>query len=709
MIRWTHTSQGVFAAACLVTVLAATARCAGASTSQTEPMIADPVHDLIGAASLPGHAAVASAGAILFTSDREGSSGLYLVNADGSGLRRLVREGDDASWSPDGDRIAFLGNSGDTEGFGFNAVLKVVQANGLGLRQVSPSNADSYSWSPDGSRLSWVEIFAGRDALWVVNADGTGEKRIVPEDATDPAWSPDGRTIAFILERQLEGDLFLVDVASGEQRLLVRDAHGAPAWSPDGSKIVFIRETPTFDEDLYVANSNGSGVRKLTITPADYELKAQWSPDGGAIAFSGSFKGRLATYVVKADGSGRHLVGRGSGMSWSPDGGRLALERNGDVWVISSNGSGRRRVTQGERYGYGNVSPRWHPRGARSEQLGGVAVSPEIPTDSITKPGLLQTRARIHRLAADGGRVAIAYDQSPNCLELWQPRVNRLTRFAEKDSCGDSGEGGLLELTLAHSRLAWLTYETGIHLHLYITTATIAQRQPRGVMSLSTGGNISCARPSSCAFAGVGDLRGGDTALVFDTWNVHGTRCESVDCFRARKVKGVLWRLQRSRARRIRSEPAGLTAMATDGQRVAALRSDGRLEILGANGRLLASLAIPGPVRGASLSRRHLVVLTNTQLLAYTIGTRKIERRWSLARTSAERKLAGVAGELVAYTEGRTIRLLRLTDGRRRTLQVEGVGQVRAALTSAGLFYAYAVKGSDHPGRVAFVAADALR
>jgi hypothetical protein len=196
---------------------------------------------------------------------------------------------------------------------------------------------------------------------------------------------------------------------------------------------------------------------------------------------------------------------------------------------------------------------------------------------------------------------------------------------------------------------------------------------------------------------------------VFDTWNVHGARCETVECFRARKTKGVLWRLQGNRAKRIRSETNGLTALAADGQRVAVLRSDGKLEILRANGRLLAALVIPGAVRGAYLSRRHLIVLTKTQLLTYTIRTTKIERRWSLARTSALRNLAGVAGGLVAYTEGRTIRLLRLRDGRGRTLQVEGVGQVNAALTSAGLFYAYGLRSSKHRGRVAFVALDDLR
>jgi hypothetical protein len=208
---------------------------------------------------------------------------------------------------------------------------------------------------------------------------------------------------------------------------------------------------------------------------------------------------------------------------------------------------------------------------------------------------------------------------------------------------------------------------------------------------------------SSCAFAGAGDLRGGGGVLVFDTWNVRGKRCEEVGCFRDRKINGVLWRMHGDRATRIRSETVGLVTLATDGQRIAALRSDGKLEILRADGRLLGTVAVPGAARAAAIGNGQLVVLTPTRLLVYELRTRKLEHGWPLTGGPGTRTLAGVGGGLVAYTVPRTINVVRLIDGRRLAIPAGGTGTIKAALTSGGLFYAYAVRDSDYRGRVAFV------
>jgi Tol biopolymer transport system component len=646
-----------------------------------------------------GEAAPRAGGSLVFVSDREGYESLYLVNADGSGSRKLVDGAREPGWSPRGRALAFLHDVGD------DTRLEVLAAGGTGQTRPVGSRTfccSPFSWSPDESRIVYEAI--GDLGIYVTNVDGSGERLLV-EDGSEPAWSPDSSRIAFITD-----DLSVINAdGTNERQLRTNVAQSVrPAWSPDGSKIVFGRDTRSGDENLYVVNSDGSGERKLTATPIDDDVPARWSPDGKLVAFVGLTKKFVdETFVVRPDGTKLKLIDKGgAGTSWSPDGTTLAVVRNGDVWAVAADGSGRRRVTQAQRYGYENSSPQWHPGGARSEQLGGVPVSPAIPTDSIAEAGLLRTRAPIHKLAADGDRVALAYDESPNCLELWQPRKGTLMRFSENDFCGDDGGSGLLELTLAGSRLAWLTYDTGIHLHLGLATATIARPRPRprGALTLSTGGNVSCMFGSSCAFAGAGDLRGGGGGvLVFDTWKVRGKRCEEVGCFRARKINGVLWRMQGDRAKRIRSEAVGLTALATNAQRIAALRSDGKLEILRADGRLLGTVAVLAPARAAAIGNGQLVVLTPTRLLVYELRTRKLEHGWPLTEGAGTRRLAGVGGGFAAYTEARTVKLVRLADGHRRAITVGGTGTVHAALTSGGLFYAYAVPDSEYRGRVAFV------
>jgi hypothetical protein len=663
------------------------------------------VHLLVGAFSVlilmslgvrSSEAAARASGALVFVSDREGSDSLYLVNADGSGLRKLVDGAREPAWSPRGRGLAFLHDVGN------NTRLEVLAAGGTGRTRPVGSHTyccSPFSWSGDESRIAYEAI--GDLGIYVTNVDGSGERLLV-EDGSEPAWSPDSSRIAFITN-----DLSVINADGTNERQLVTDVAQSvkPAWSPDGSTILFGRDTSSGDENLYVVNFDGSGERKLTATPIDDDVPARWSPDGKLVAFVGLTEKFVdETFVVRPDGSGLKLIDKGgAGTSWSPDGTTLAVVRNGDIWAVTVDGSGHRRVSQAERYGYENSSPQWHPGGARSEQLGGVPVSPAIPTDSIAKAGLLRTRAPVHKLAADGERVALAYNGLPNCLELWQPRKRTLIRFSENDFCGDDGGSGLLELTLAGSRLAWLTYDTGIHLHLGLATATIARPQPRGVLTLATGGNVSCMFGSSCAFAGAGDLRGGRGLLMFDTWNVRGKRCEEVGCFRARKINGALWRMHGDRGKRIRSETVGLTTLASDGQRIAALRGDGKLEILRTDGRLLGTVTVPGPARAAAIGNEQLVILTRNRLLVYELRNRKLKHGWRLAGAAGSRTLAGIGGGFAAYTEAGTVKLVRLADGHRSAITVAGTGTVQAALTSGGRFYAYTVPDSEYRGRVAFV------
>ena len=94
-------------------------------------------------------------------------------------------------WSPDGRRIAFVSRRD-------GKALYVMNADGSGLRIVARVEPlATPAWSPDGRRIA----FEGRRdrhsvALYVVNADGSGQ-RTLARRGNAPAWSPDGRSIAF--------------------------------------------------------------------------------------------------------------------------------------------------------------------------------------------------------------------------------------------------------------------------------------------------------------------------------------------------------------------------------------------------------------------------------------------------------------------------------------------------------------------------------
>ncbi len=118
-------------------------------------------------------------------------SGVYVINADGTGARLLVQGGSQPAWSPDGRRVAFA--RFQTESLG---AIYVINVDGSGLRRLTNPRLDLGfpSWSPDGGQIA---ASGGKpEGIYVMAADGTG-LHLVGANGFDPEWSPDGRWIVF--------------------------------------------------------------------------------------------------------------------------------------------------------------------------------------------------------------------------------------------------------------------------------------------------------------------------------------------------------------------------------------------------------------------------------------------------------------------------------------------------------------------------------
>jgi Tol biopolymer transport system component len=249
-------------------------------------------------------------GRVIFTSSREDSDDIYMINSDGSGLVSLTdHPADDylPACSPDGDRIAFVSTRDDPDPGNCypdcNAEIYVMSADGSDVVRLTTHPAeDSYPiWSPDGARIAFTSLRNETEAadcmledcnydIFVINADGSGLVNLSDDPAIDnsPAWSPDGSRIAFISTRDGSYDLYVMNV-DGSGLIRLTDTYPAaehgPAWSPDGEWIAFHSTRDENNDDIYIMRPDGTAVIRLTDHIADDSYPV-WSPDGAQIAFT---------------------------------------------------------------------------------------------------------------------------------------------------------------------------------------------------------------------------------------------------------------------------------------------------------------------------------------------------------------------------------------------------------------------------------------
>ncbi len=219
---------------------------------------------------------------------------------------RLVTDGvsyaREPSLSPDGTRVVFAGI--------INGRPQVwsVGLDGSGLTMLTDYRwgAGDPAWSPDGSTIAFtVEFGKGQtQGLYVMNADGTGERLLWEGQAFGPAWSPDGTGITFAGQDGADDVLETVDVATGEiRRVLPTPGGSSPAWSPDGSTIAFWWNTVA-GAGLYLADADGSHLRRVPGAALDGDGRIAWSPDGRWLAFQGFESGSDAQiFVVRPEGT----------------------------------------------------------------------------------------------------------------------------------------------------------------------------------------------------------------------------------------------------------------------------------------------------------------------------------------------------------------------------------------------------------------------
>jgi Tol biopolymer transport system component len=243
---------------------------------------------------------------------RDGDVQIATINPDGSGLR-VITSGpgihEIPSWSPSGRRIVFAHSRVLPDAPEFETRLWTMRADGSHARPLPmrrPGFDNEPRYSPDGR---WI-VFARhlpptkkrelQTAIMIVPAKGGRVRRLTPwadypgqpspRDAypEHPTWSPDSRWILFNLGPNGTIQRMRPNGRDRHTILAATSGFGAhkPWYSPDGTRLLFMCETqgtlpkPPRDhnEDICVANADGSNVLNLTNTPDAFENWPSWGP-----------------------------------------------------------------------------------------------------------------------------------------------------------------------------------------------------------------------------------------------------------------------------------------------------------------------------------------------------------------------------------------------------------------------------------------------
>jgi Tol biopolymer transport system component len=245
---------------------------------------------------------------IAFTSDRDGNSEIYTMDADGGAQTRLTEntaEDFSPTWSPDGTRLAFVSTRDG------NAEIYVMNADGTGQIRLTnnPDGDISPQWNPNGLEIGFVSNRDGNDEIYFMSPDGTNQTNVTQHRADESsfAFSPNGTSIVFSsTQTDNDFDLYAMDVNTFDGIIVVRltSEPGAdinPSWSTQ-QRIIFQSNRDENDEIYSVALDGRNTQTRLTNNP-ELDVDPSLTSDGTRIAFATARDGNLEIYLMNADGA----------------------------------------------------------------------------------------------------------------------------------------------------------------------------------------------------------------------------------------------------------------------------------------------------------------------------------------------------------------------------------------------------------------------
>jgi Tol biopolymer transport system component/imidazolonepropionase-like amidohydrolase len=382
---------------------------------------------------------------VVFRGERNGRTGLWLLNLDSGGLSQLTQLSDpegydrDAAWSSDGRVIAF-----------------------------------AHAVPPDSAGSRW------RSAIMLLDvASGTTRELSIAgipnSQLREPVWVRGGREIAFVARNspnERGGRVWIVAAPGGQAIPVTADSVQAlaPAFTADGRRIAYFAPDSAGRMQVWVQEMAGGGIAasspiRVTNHTDVTTNRIRWVADGSALLYSAN--GRL--WNVSASGGqpseirftaelsltrprralpparfpkpGHQEPARGfMGLALSPDGRRIGVLALGKLWIIPV-GESPRAVAD---VPFEATSLAWSPDGTEVAWSAGVAdqedlFAADLTTGATRRITALPGREAYPAYSPDGRYLAFVHSQNDGVLRVVDAKASNVADIKQTRDLGSIG------------------------------------------------------------------------------------------------------------------------------------------------------------------------------------------------------------------------------------------------------------------------------
>ncbi|MDZ4843800.1 MAG: Tol-Pal system beta propeller repeat protein TolB [Hyphomicrobium aestuarii] len=223
-------------------------------------------------------------------------------------------------------RVAFIDETGPKDKR--TKRLAIMDQDGANVRLLSQGKELVLTprFNPVAQEITFMAYQGERPRVYIMNLDTQQRQQVgdFPGETFAPRYSPDGQRLVMSVSSGANTSIYEVDLRSRQFRQLTQTngLDTGPCYSPDGREIVFESDREG-TQQLYIMNSDGSGLRRISPQGDGRYSTPVWSPRGDYIAFTKTQGGRFMIGVMKPDGTGERILSSGfhsEGPTWAPNG-----------------------------------------------------------------------------------------------------------------------------------------------------------------------------------------------------------------------------------------------------------------------------------------------------------------------------------------------------------------------------------------------------